>query len=348
MALPKFFIAGAPKAGTTGLYAALIRHPQLYLPPVKEPKFFLSDGRPARQGGPGDVQTYQEHIWRRADYEGLFDAAGPGQLCGEATPFYLYDRAAHERIHRLVPEAKFILVLRDPVDRAYSNWSHMWSAGLENEADFLAACAREPERIAAGWADIWHYLNLGRYGSQLAHLLRWFDRERMLIIRYRDLADEPAATTDRVCAFLGVAVGMVHDVPSENVRSYVSHTPINSALRFLLRHGAQFGQYFPVPIRRTFSAPLLALLHRSRQGYRNDRGHRRPRLTPSQRAQLIPYFANDIRLLESLSGNSYSDWLTDRHLTTEAHPARPTSTAAPRAPTDTPDRSDDRGLRNRG
>ena len=316
MALPQFFIAGVPKAGTTGLYAALIRHPQLYLPAMKQPKFFLSDGRPPRHGGPGDVQTYQEHMWRRADYEALFDAASPTAQRGEATPFYLYDRDAHQRIRRLVPDAKFILVLRDPVDRAYSNWSHLWSAGLEKESDFLAACEREQRRRAAGWADFWHYLGLGLYGGQVRDLLQTFHRDQLLVMRYRDLSDEPVATLDRVCRFLGVATGAVAEVPPENVRAYVADSPLNAVVRFALRNGGRVGQHFPVPVRNAASAPLLALLHRSRQGYRNDSGRRRPRLTPDQRAQLLPYFADDIRLLESVTGNSYADWLTDRHLTT--------------------------------
>jgi hypothetical protein len=320
MALPEFFIAGVPKAGTTGLYAALLRHPQLYLPAVKEPKFFLSDGRPPHRGGPGDVQTYQEHIWHRADYEALFNAAAPGTVRGEATPFYLYDRHAHQRIRALVPDAKFILVLRDPVDRAYSNWSHLWSAGLEKEADFLAACGNEPRRRAAGWADIWHYLGLGLYGGQVRDLQRTFGRDQLLIMRYRDLVDEPRATLDRVCRFLGVATEVIGEVPPENVRAYVADSPVNAAVRFALRNGARVGQYFPVGARRVVSGPLLALLHRSRQGYRNDSGRRRPILTPQQRAQLVPYFADDIRLLEFVTGNSYADWLSDHHLTT--HDAR--------------------------
>ena len=91
---------------------------------------------------------------------------------------------------------------------------------------------------------------------------------------------------------------------------------MNAVVRFALRNGGRVGQHFPVPVRAAASAPLLTLLHRSRQGYRNDSGRRRPRLTPDQRARLLPYFADDIRLLESVTGNSYADWLTDRHLTT--------------------------------
>src|ERR1700688_2661111 len=90
MAMPDFFVAGAPKAGTTALHAALARHPALYMSAVKETKFFLTDGPPAPRGGPGDVQTYREHVWRREDYEALFDPAAAGVLRGESTPFYLY------------------------------------------------------------------------------------------------------------------------------------------------------------------------------------------------------------------------------------------------------------------
>src|SRR6185503_3310714 len=69
MALPNFLIAGAPKAGTTALHVALARHPQLYLSRVKEPKYFLTDGRPKPQGGPGDARTLRDQVWQRDSYE---------------------------------------------------------------------------------------------------------------------------------------------------------------------------------------------------------------------------------------------------------------------------------------
>ena len=120
MALPDFFVAGVPKAGTTALHSALARHPALFMSTVKEPKFFLTDGPPPAEGGPGDAKTYREHIWRRTDYEALFDGAPAGALKGESTPFYLYNRQALGRIRAVVPAAKLIIVLRDPVERAHS------------------------------------------------------------------------------------------------------------------------------------------------------------------------------------------------------------------------------------
>jgi hypothetical protein len=105
VALPEFLIMGVPKAATTALHAALARHPELYMSAVKEPKFFLTDGPPPRRGGgPGDIQTYREHVWRRQDYEVLFDSAPAGTLRGESTPFYLHDRMAQRRIRTLIPQ----------------------------------------------------------------------------------------------------------------------------------------------------------------------------------------------------------------------------------------------------
>jgi sulfotransferase family protein len=307
MPLPDFLIAGVPKAGSTALHAALAAHPALYLSKVKEPKFFLSDGPPPTAGGPGDVQTYQEHVWRRADYEALFAPAPPGTVRGEATPFYLYDLAAHDRIKRLIPDVKLILLLRDPVDRAHSNWTHLWNAGLEPEADFLTACRAEERRKAAGWADFWHYVALGRYGEQLRHLYRHVPREQVLLLRYRDLKDAPAATLDRVCAFLGVSTGVLSAIPKENVnRHVVEDNGINRVLRGLLRAGGGFGHRFPVPLRLAARGPLLTALHRKTGP--------RPVTTPEERAALLPLFADDIALLREQTGESYDDWLSvDRH-----------------------------------
>jgi hypothetical protein len=217
--LPDFFLVGAPKCGTSALHAALARHPGLFLCEPKEPKFFLTDGSPPSSGGgPGDVSTWAEHVWRRADYEALFAAASATALCGESTVFYLYDRDAQARIRKLLPDARLVAVLRDPAERAHSNWVHLRNAGLEPEADFATALDREPERIAAGWAHFWHYTALGRYGEQLDHLYGLFPRRQVLLIRYRDLRDAPAETADRVCRFLGVETGVISTVPRHNVR----------------------------------------------------------------------------------------------------------------------------------
>ena len=244
MALPDFLVIGAPKAGTTALHAALAAHPALFMSPVKEPKFFLTDGPPPRRGGgPGDVQTYREHIWRREDYEALFDAAPAGALCGESTPFYLYDRQAQRRIRALIPGTKMIAVLRDPVERAHSNWTHLWSAGLDPVGDFVRACAEEDARVAAGWAPFWHYTRLGRYAEQLEHLFLRFPREQVCILRYRALLDTPAVALDDICGFLGVSQGVIAQVPRENVTAHPSGSLAHRAVARLARGAATVGRH---------------------------------------------------------------------------------------------------------
>ncbi|MGV1008125.1 MAG: sulfotransferase family protein [Dermatophilaceae bacterium] len=304
MSLPQFFIVGAPKAGTTALHAALASHPRLFLSPVKEPKFFLCDGRaPRPQHGPGDGHSAREWIWRRDQYESLFDAARPGQLRGESTPFYLYDHNAPRRIRALVPDARLVVVVRDPVDRAYSNWMHLWSDGLEPEADFVQAVRAEPQRIAKGWGPFWHYRGLGRYGEQLASLLESFDRAQVHILRYRDLVDHPATTLDTVCRFLGVEPGRATTAPAENVRPFVPPSASRQLLATAIRAGAAAGAHAPPWAWRRASRPLLSLLHAA--------GGARPRLTPAQRREVLDPLADDVRLLSALTGQSFDDWLGD-------------------------------------
>jgi hypothetical protein len=304
MAMPDFFIAGVPKAGTTALHAALAQHPALFMSAVKEPKFFLTDGPPPAQGGPGDVKTYREHVWRRADYEALFEPAVAGQLRGESTPFYLYSRDAQRRIHDQIPGARLIVVLRDPAERAHSNWTHLWSAGLDPVDDFVQACAEEQRRIAAGWADFWHYTALGRYGEQLEHLYEVFPREQVLVFRYRALVENPAAALDRVCAFLGVPQGVLTEMPRENVTAHPDPTLRHRAVARALRAGHAVTAALP-------GHAGMALIDHLERILQQDAAPRQP-LTWQERQAVLPYFEEDIRLLESVTGEDFRDWREPR------------------------------------
>jgi len=304
MALPHFLVIGAPKAGTTALHAALARHPGLYLSAVKEPKFFLTDGPPPRRGGPGDAQTYREHVWRRADYEGLFSAAPAGTLRGESTPFYLYDRAAQRRIRSLIPDVRLIVILRDPVERAHSNWTHLWSAGREPIGDFLRACAEEDQRVAAGWSAFWHYTRLGRYGEQLDHLFTLFPREQVLIFRYVRLLDEPARVLDEICAFLGVDEGIISEVPRENVTSHPERSAAHAAMSRALRGAEAASRHLPGAGGTAVTARIERILQRSARS-------RQP-LTWAERQAVLPELESDIRLLEKVTEADFSDWLRPR------------------------------------
>jgi hypothetical protein len=302
--MPDFLVVGSPKAGSTALHDALAAHPQLFASPVKEPKYFLTGGVPplrAEHRGPGDAHSSREWVWRRADYEQLFRDAPAGSLSFESTPFYLWSRSSHRRMAADVPDAKLIAVIRDPVDRAFSNWTHLRADGLEPEADFVQACYREADRVRAGWAPFWRYLELGRYGEQLQHLYRYFDPARVLVIRYRRLIDEPRETLDEACHFLGVDTGAVTGLPESNLGRWAGDGVRNDVLRRVVRAGAAAGSLADPKVWRAAERPLRNLLQRG--------GLPRPRITPEQRAELIPYFRDDIALLCDLLGSDYAEWL---------------------------------------
>lgn len=304
MAMPDFLVIGAPKAGTTALHAALARHPRLHMSAVKEPKFFLTDGPPPAKGGPGDALTYREHIWRRADYEGLFDAAPAGALRGESTPLYLHDRTALRRIRASIPAVKLIVILRDPIERAHSNWTHLWSAGLEPVGDFVRACAEEPRRVAAGWATFWHYLGLGRYGEQLQFLFGVFPREQVSVLRYSMLVDQPALALSRICEFLGVEAGLVTEIPRHNVTAHPEPTLVHRTVSIAQRASSAVGPLIP----GLAGASLTWQLERFLQ-----RGSRvRQPLSWQQRQALVPWFEEDVALLRGVLDEDFSAWLRPR------------------------------------
>jgi hypothetical protein len=121
VALADFLVIGAPKAGSRAVHDALVQRPRLFLSTPKEPKYFLTGrARPRRaeHRGPGDAHNSREWVWRCERYEALFDAAPSGTLRGESTPFYLWDKTAHRRMHDAVPDARLITIIRDPIDRA--------------------------------------------------------------------------------------------------------------------------------------------------------------------------------------------------------------------------------------
>jgi Sulfotransferase family len=300
--LPDFLIIGAPKAGTSALHAALTQHPQLFLSGVKEPKYYMcGDSPPPTYKGPGDAHSNQEWIWQRQRYMGLFAPARGDVLCGESTPFYLYNRDARRRIATDIPHARLIAVLRDPVDRLYSNWMHLWVDGLEPCEDVVEAVSREPSRVDAGWAPFWHYQRLGLYGRQLADLFALFPREQVLLLRYRDLVQEPERTISDVCRFLGVAESAVSTVPVDNARPFVPPSPRTRVLGHLIRGGARTGAFLPPQVWRRASRALVGHLHR--------RGHaERPKLSSQQRFSLLEPFLADIDLLEQITGQSFDEW----------------------------------------
>ena len=199
------------------------------------------------------------------------------------------------------PEARIIVVLRDPVDRAYSNWMHLWSDGLETLPSLLPALGAEDGRVAAGWAPFWHYRRLGLYGEQMEHLYSVFPRDQVHLLRYRDLVDDPHTALDRVCDFLGVPEVDLWSPRPENVRPLVPGTLEKRLIARTLRAGAWLGQFAPPRVWRQASRPLLHALHSG--------GTPRPHLEPAERQEALASFVDDVGLLQCVTGDSFSDWL---------------------------------------
>ena len=194
---PDFVIAGAPRCGTTWLYYALDRHPSIWLAkPVKpEPKFFLVD-ECYRQG-----LDYYIRRW--------FSAVPDGVIAGEKSTNYLESRPAAERLARDLPAAKLIFLLREPTARALSNYRWTCMNGLE-DLEFAEALEQEARREKSyegslSYSRPFSYFTRGLYELQLRPWFELFPRERILIERTEDLADQPSSVLNEVYRFLGVA-----------------------------------------------------------------------------------------------------------------------------------------------
>jgi Sulfotransferase domain len=226
-ALPDFLIVGAQKAGTTSLHSYLCEHATIEAPSTKEIHYF---DRSYTRG----LGWYRAHFGRRRQ----------GLMTGEATPYYLFHPAVPHRVAKELPGCRLIVLLRNPIDRAFSQHHHESVLGFE-ELPFEVAIEREPMRLAGeqerllgdpryrSFSHQHHsYLARGRYAEQLE---RWFEcvgRDRILIMAAEDLFDDPQGAVGRVQDFLGLPRYRPRDLSAKNARSYA---PIPDSLRGRLR-----------------------------------------------------------------------------------------------------------------
>lgn len=203
-----FLVAGAQKSGTTALNYYLKRHPRIALPIKKELHFFDNDELFA--GGNVSYQPLHE----------MFRRARPGCIAGENTPIYLYWRPALPRIRDYNPGMKFIVILRNPIDRAFSQWNMQRARGIE-PFDFVDAVEAEPRRIAQSAPRQLRklsYVDRGRYAEQLERAFRLFPREQFLIIKYERFRGRQREVVEEVFRFLNLPPVRfraieAHDIP---------------------------------------------------------------------------------------------------------------------------------------
>jgi hypothetical protein len=204
--VPDFFIVGHAKSGTSALYAMLRRHPQVYMPDVKEPWYFVPELR-SRASGVNEGR----HPHTLDGYLALFQDATPEQRAGEATPSYLFSEHAAARIAELQPDAKIIAILREPASFLRSLHMQFLQTGVETERDLRKAIALEQARregkeipSTSTRPQALLYSEHVRYVEQLRRYEQQFGRERMLVLVYEDFRADNEATVRRVLRFLDV------------------------------------------------------------------------------------------------------------------------------------------------
>jgi hypothetical protein len=300
--LPNFFLIGAPKSGTTALWHYLRQHPQLFMSERKEPRYFAFRDDSVRLNGPGDRESFE--VMTREQYESLFDDAGDATAIGEASQWYFYVESAVPEILRAVPHAKLIVVLRDPAERAFSNYLHARRERLEPCARFGDAIDAEADRIRAGWSPRFHYVAKGFYHQQLSRCYRHVDRERLRVYFYEDLQRDAAALMCDMFEFLDVDPQVPLDTSARHNESVLPRSEFVERIVNSKRIGRTMTKLVTAPawlrientVRRLNTAP-------------------RPTLSSTDRARLIDLYHDDVRALEVLTGRDLSSWLTvDRRI----------------------------------
>lgn len=222
-ALPDFIIIGAQKAGTTSLYSYLRQHPLVLPCAYKEVWYFDLN---YRRGTDWYRRQFLDPGSVRSDH-----SDGP-MIVGEATPYYVFHPWVAERIWRTAPAAKLIVLLRDPIARAYSQYQHNIRKGRES-LSFPDAIERErrlyPDELERFRSDPdykgefhRHFAYLARscYASQLQEFLKYFDRSQLLVLKSEDLFTDPAASYRSALDFLGLPFIPLRNAPALNAGQY--------------------------------------------------------------------------------------------------------------------------------
>jgi hypothetical protein len=303
MTLPNFLIIGAGKSGTTSLYHYLKQHPEIFMSPVKEPKFFALEGVGIYFRGPGDKEVMTQTSDNRAvleigEYERLFDGAGGAKALGEASPIYLHSPQAPARIRHYIPDAKLVAVLRNPIDRAYSAYLHQVRDGRE-WLGFREAMHAEEGRIQKDWAPGWRYQRVGFYHEHLSRYYELFGADNIRVHLYEDLSESPVSVSQDIFRFLRVDDSFVPDI---SLRHNVSGIPKSKALVALIKR--------PNPLKSAAKAILPEKTRkRLSMNLQNRNLSKAPPMPEETRMELIAAYREDVLKLQDLIGRDLSGWL---------------------------------------
>lgn len=294
--LPNFLIIGAAKGGTTSLYHYLDQHPQIYMSPVKEPRFFALEGEELNFQNP-DKAINQTSITSLSEYYKLFGDVTDETAVGEASPLYLYSSKAVERIAHYVPDAKLIAVLRNPVDRAYSCYKHL--IALE-PFSFADALKEEENRIQKNWAHLWHYQRAGYYYEQLKRYFERFDKAQIRVYLFDNLKNRPLEVVQDTLSFLEVDPSFVPDLAYKNVSNNPKVKFLQNILNGKNSVRSSLKQVLPSPLRTSAASRIRSW---------NSKDF--PPIEHDVRARLTEGYKEDILNLQQLIGQDLSHWLKE-------------------------------------
>jgi len=294
-AYPNFFIVGAAKSGSTSLWMYLKQHPDIFMPEdirMKEPAFFCK------------INGVHHHEGQEDRYLDLFSDAGDCKAVGEASTTYLTYPESAAWIQRVVPDAKVIVILRNPVGRAYSLYRWMVNHGHEWLTSFEAALEKEPDRrtdaeFFSGNPHTFYdylYFESGLYSEQLARYFGVFPASQIKVILLDDLYRKPLETTREVYAFLGVDDSFEPEIKVHNKAEY---RPASIRLHFLLSRLKHRYRH----TRRGHLAEILFDLNISLFKLKW------PKIDDAVRARLAEAYRSDIQATQRMTGKDLSAWL---------------------------------------
>jgi hypothetical protein len=298
--LPNFLVIGAARSGTTSLYNYLQQHPEIYMSPIKEPQFFAYEKNWKKWSGPIDKDQLKTFINNFGDYKNLFDGVKNEKAIGEASTKYLYSTTAPKRIKKTIPNIKLIAILRNPVDRGFSNFLRMKIISRESLDDYYEAVQEEVKRIKNNYGWMWHNAKRGLYYEQLKNYYDIFDKKNIRIYLFEEFIKSPQKILKDIFIFLGVDETFK---PSPNyIYAKSIRFPRSKKLNFLLANpkiNFFFNGYYKE--KNTFISRLKTSI--------GKKLYKKPTLSEKTRKKLIEYYQKDIYKLEKLIGKDLSMWL---------------------------------------
>jgi len=296
---PNLFIVGAQKSGTSALAGWLSQHPQVCMSFPKEPGFlaFGANGYPYPDGWGQPAPASRYVVTDERNYLDLFSHAGPQQrVIGEASTWYFALPGMAQKIRDYNPHARIIVILRNPVERAYSAWCHARSDQLEPCENFAAALALEEQRGEVEF--LLRYRRMGLYSEALAQYQAVFPASQLLVLFHDDVRTDPMAVWQTVCRFLDIDAAVL---PAFAHRYNSSGLPRNRLLHKLLR------SHRIKRITRKILPHAVAIGTKQRLDRINLKMH--PAMDARSRAELREYFRPDIKQLSQLTNRDLLSWL---------------------------------------